>query len=366
VATPEIAVVGAGIVGLSVAFALRERGVAVRVLDPGTPGNAQSGGASRIFRHAHDDPRMVAAARASRLLWREWGDRLGIETVSGDGAVAIGDAVPRRLAVLRDDGGVPARALDPGELAALLPALAAYEGPAMIDEAGGSIRTEAAVAALVAALGDAVVADEVLAVRPRDDGRVEVVAGGGRRTYAGAVVCAGRGTAPLARAVGVEPPVALAAHIRMTFPVRGPAPDRLPCLQDSSGAFGETGVYAAALPGNGLYGLGIAETVAAGADGALADTAGLEALAARTCAYVARALPGLDPEPTGARACWVTELPWGPDGVAVWPAGGALFLAGHNLFKQAPGLGVALADMVTGREPSLDLRPAARLGAAAG
>jgi len=365
VAIPEIAVVGAGVVGLSAAFALRQRGVAVRVYDPGVPGNGQSGGASRIFRHAHDDPRMVAAARASRDLWRDWGERLGIETVSGDGAVAIGDAVPRRLAVLHEDGGVPVRALDRDELAALLPALAAYDGPAMIDEAGGSIRTEAAVAALTAALGDAVVADEVLAVRPRDDGRVEVVAGGERRTFARAVVCAGRGTAPLARALGVDLPVTLAAHIRMTFRVRGPAPERLPCLQDSSGAFGETGVYAAALPGNALYGLGIAETVAAGSDGALADAGGLDALAGRTCAYVARALPGLDPAPVGSRACWVTELPWGPDGVAVWPAGGALLLAGHNLFKQAPGLGVALADLATGVTPALDLRPAARLGAAA-
>ena len=149
---PEIAVVGAGVVGLCAAYALRERGMSVRVYEPGRPGDAQSGGASRIFRHAHADPRLIAAARSSRALWREWGERLGLETVSDDGAVAIGEAVPARLAALRADGGVPARAIDAAELTERLPVLAGYDGPAMIDEAGGSIRTEAAVAALAGAL----------------------------------------------------------------------------------------------------------------------------------------------------------------------------------------------------------------------
>ncbi len=232
----------------------------------------------------------------------------------------------------------------------------------MVDEAGGSIRTEQAIAALAAALGDAIVTDEVHAVRPGDDGGVEVIAGGGRRRYAGALVCAGRGTAALARPLGLSPPVALAAHMRLTFRVRGEPPARLACLQDSSGFFGESGVYAAALPGNREYAVGLAEAVPATPSGALSDPEGLATLAARTRAYVARALPGLDPEPVGWRSCWTTELPWGPDGVAVWEAGGARFLVGHNLFKQAPGLGEALADILTGATPALDLRPEAELG----
>ncbi|WP_323792211.1 FAD-binding oxidoreductase, partial [Nocardioides sp.] len=84
---PEVAVVGAGIVGLSTAYALMERGVSVRVYEQGVPGNGQSGGVSRIFRHAHADPRMIAAAQASRTAYEEWGQQLGVELVSDDGAV---------------------------------------------------------------------------------------------------------------------------------------------------------------------------------------------------------------------------------------------------------------------------------------
>lgn len=359
---PEIAVVGAGIVGLATAHALRERGAGVRVYDPGAPGGGMSGGRTRIFRHGHDDPRLASAARRARALWRAWEEGLGIETVSSDGAVAIGAAVPGRLAVLEREPEPPARALQPAELAAAMPLLAPFEGPAMLDGDGGAIRAEDVVAALARSLGDAIVAEEVLAVVPREGRGVDVVAGGRRARHAAVVVCAGRGTAALARALGLAPPVEASAHIRLTFRVRGGPPARLPCLQDSSGAFGEAAAYGSPMPGNREFAVGIPEPVPADAGGAMLDADALDAMARRTREYVERALPGLDPEPVGSRACWVTRLPWGADGMAVWEAGDARFLVGHNLFKMAPLLGCALADLATGRRPELDLAPAARLG----
>ena len=280
--------------------------------------------------------------------------------VSRDGAVAIGPSVESRLPLLQQ-AGVPARRIDAAELAQRVPLLAGFDGPAMLDERGGSIRTTAAVAALSSALGERLVADEVLSVRPVAGG-VEVRSGGRTDRYSRVVVCAGRGTAHLARSMGLSLPVRQAAHVRLTFSVAGAPPEVLATLQDSSGAFGETGVYAAAAPGNAEYAVGLGTTTEAREDASLSAPDELATLASRAADYVRRALPGLDPEPVDVRHCWVTQLPWGEDGLAVWERDGVLFPAGHNLFKQAPGLGRRLAAAVDGEPLADHLRPDSRLG----
>jgi sarcosine oxidase len=262
------------------------------------------------------------------------------------------------------DAGVAARLIGADELRERLPILAPFDGPAMLDEEGGSIRTTAMVRALVDALGGALVADEVLSVRPSGDG-VEVRSGGRTDTYERVVVAAGRGTAALARSVGVDLPVDDAAHVRLTFAVAGDPPPRMATLQDSSGTFGETGIYAAALPGNRGFGLGLSDTTAGRADGSLLLPEELADLAARASDYVRRALPGLRAEPVDVRHCFTTELAWAEDGMAVWEHDGVLFPAGHNLFKQAPGLGRKLAAAACGEDLRAELTPAARLGAPA-
>jgi len=359
---PRVAVVGAGVVGLSTAYALVERGATVRVYEQGVPGNGQSGGESRIFRHAHVDPRLVADTRESRRVYDDWADQLGLELISPDGAVAIGPGVEDKHRSLRE-AGVAARLIDGPELAERLPLLSGYDGPAMLDERGGAIRTTAMIRALHSVLGESVVADEVLAVRPVAGG-VEVRSGGETATYDRVVVCAGRGTANLARTVGVDLPVSQGAHVRLTFRVRGGAPDHLATLQDSSGAFGETGVYAAPTPGNTSYSVGLSASTAARDDASLLAPHDLADHTARLSDYVKQALPGLDPDPVDVRHCWVTQLPWGEDGLAVWEHEGILFPVGHNLFKQAPGLGRKLAAATVTGDPVPDaIRPEGRLGA---
>jgi sarcosine oxidase len=319
----NVAVIGAGIVGLSTAFELVQRGATVTLYERGVPGAAQSGGESRIFRHAHDDPRLVALAVESRARWRAWEARFGLELVAPVGSVAVGPAVERRFELLRD-AGVRARMAD---AAAALPIAASR--PALLDEDGGVIRTTTAIQALAAALGAAIVTEEVVELDPSG----EVRAGGTIARYDRVVVCAGRDTATLAEGAGLDLPVRISTHTRYAYPVRRPAP--LACLQDGTAA-----AYGDPLPGNARYAVGLDGTDA-------------------THAYVAERLPGLEPRPVEARTCWVTELPWGHDAVAVWQAGALRFVAGNNLFKHAPALGHRLA------ADALDeLRPHARLGAA--
>jgi sarcosine oxidase len=294
----------------------------VTVYERGEPGAAQSGGESRIFRHGHDDPRLVAQAVQGLAVWREWEARFGCELVSRDGSFLAGPAAERRGTLLCE-AGVPARELSAHPLG---------PGPGLLDEAAGVIRTRAAVSALVSAVGDRIVRDEVVAVR--DDGVVR--AGGTISRYDRVIVCAGRDTAVLAGRLAL--PVTVSTHVRLTFPLRDTALALLPCLQDS-----RFGAYGDPLPGNDRFAVG------------------LDDVAEDTIAYVSDCLPGLVPEPVEARNCFVTELPWGPDGMAVWESGRARFFAGGNLFKHAPWIGRALAaDDV----PEL-LRPEAQLGSRA-
>lgn len=359
---PSVAVIGGGIIGLCTAYALLERGAEVRLYEPGLPGNGQSGGESRIFRHAHDDQRLVSFAAEARGIWAEWEPELGVELVSADGVIAIGEAVPGRLELIDAVGGIDAGPLDAGGIAERLPIFAGYDGPAMLDSGGGAIRVRAAVEALTKRLGSDLIPDEVISVRPDGDG-VEVRTGGASDRFDAAVVCAGRETARIARSNGEALPVELAAHLRATFRLRGEAPDRLPCFQDGSGAFGETGIYAAPLPGNELYAVGLAGTIGVNEDGSVRDPAELAELERRASTYVEHAFPGLDPAPVELRHCWVTTLPWGEDGVAAWQRGPIIFVAGHNLFKQAPRLGRSLAaSALDGREVEAVLSPASRLG----
>jgi sarcosine oxidase len=359
----EVAVIGAGVVGLCTAYALAERGVRPAVYERGVPGNGQSAGESRLFRHAHDDRRLVELARRGRAVWREWGERLGAELVSADGVVALGAPVERRLRVLSEAGGIAVRRIGAHELRERMPLLAAYSGPAMIDEDGGAINTRTVIETLAGELGDSLVADEVLSIGATGAATVEVRTANRRVEHGRAVVCAGRETPRLARGAGLELPVRLGAHVRLTFAVRGLGPARVACLQDGSGQFGESGVYGAPLPGNRGYALGIAGSVDAREDGTLRDRAGLAALGDRASAYVRRALPGLEPEPVGFVHCWVTELPWGDDALAVWESDGILVVAGNNLFKHAPILGRVLAGAALGGALPGELRPEARLGA---
>ncbi|MET9199821.1 FAD-dependent oxidoreductase [Gordonia sp. NPDC003585] len=342
--TSDVAVIGAGIVGLAAAYELSRQGLSVTVFESGQPGFGQSAGQSRIFRHAHDDPRLVKLAVRARVRWMAWEEELGTELISRDGGIALGPSASRRLAQLVTHPQIDARAIDADELAHLLPMLAGYAGDAVFDATAGSIHTRAAIEALAQCFADVTVREQVITLRDRRGG-VEVRCPTGLFTHGAAVVCAGRGTAALARGVGIDVPIELGAHVRVSFGIRTPVAS-LPTLQDGSGHFGFTGVYAAAYPDRSGYGLGLSDSVAATSDGTIVEPQVLGELADRAAEYVGAALPGLDPTPRDVVHCWVTTLPWGDDGIAIDSAESTYVIVGHNMFKHAPALGEALARSV--------------------
>ena len=334
----------------------------MHVYERGTPGAEQSGGDSRVFRHAHDDPRLIDSARKSRAIYREWEDELGVELVSADGVVSLGPAVRRRLPLLQR-AGVDAAEVSADELAERMPLLAGFAGPAIFDAEGGSIRAAAAISALAGRLAGDLVADEVVALWATGREAIEVRTAGGRGEHGTAIICAGRDTARLARGAGIAIPVEFSLHGRVSFNVRADAPERVACLLDGSDAFGEPGSYGAPSRGSSQFSVGVDGAATAREDASLIDPHAISRVTDGAAAYVRRALPGLDPEPIGYRHCWVTELPWHDDAIGVWEAERMLVLAGGNLFKHAPALGRALADAALGEGLEEQLRPAARLGA---
>jgi sarcosine oxidase len=151
--------------------------------------------------------------------------------------------------------------------------------------------------------------------------------------------------------------------MRLTLPL---SPEirasRLACLQDSSGAFGESSAYGSPVRGNREYAVGLALSTEVDLEEDSPDPLG--ELADRTAAYVKRALPGLDGGGAVSFQRWITELPWASDGLAIWQSGDAFFIAGHNLFKMAPALGKALAAAVEEGSVEPGFRPEDRLGQA--
>ena len=341
--TAEVAVVGAGVIGLAAADALAQAGTDVVCFDP-QPGSGQSAGLTRVFRHVHDQADLVALAQEARRIWNEWGERAGIPLVGDEGVLFAGPGAHEGAGLLAA-AGVEHRLVGEEEQRELLPALAPPAPEALFEAAGGAIRVRPTIELLAASLGKRLHREEVIALRPEGDG-VTLFTPEGLWRCDRVLVCAGARTHELARPHGVEIPVTFALHVRVTYTVRPELDGRpLACWYDRTGRYGPS-VYAGPL-GSDRYVVGV------GTDDQLNGDPGSE----RSRRYVEQALPGLDPEPVAYRPCWLTILPWQADAFALWPAGPLLFFAGHNLFKFAPVLGRLLAAAARTGQIPLELTP---------
>jgi sarcosine oxidase len=359
-ARPEsVAVIGAGIVGLSTAFALRRRGIPTRIYERGQVGGGQSAGETRIFRLNHADRRLVALASTARELWLGWEQEAGRQLLGRSGVVVAGPTADDRLAGVLEAGGDAVRA-DTDAQRSRLPALAGLPEPAFIDRGGGPIWTESAIGWLAGSLRDVLTRSEVLALIPTTSGATEVVTAHGVALHRLVIVAAGRDTPRIAATTGVTVPVEQTLHARGTFALRERSAPVPAALQDSTGHYAHS-VYGSPLPDGEHYAIGLS-----GSEGELdfsaKRTTTIRTLREGLVDYVRRAMPGLDPDPVAWINCWVTRLPWGSDAVACYTDGTNLFIAGHNLFKLAPALGELLATAAEDEEFPADLSDSRRLG----
>ena len=342
--SPDVAIVGAGIVGLAVADALARRGASVVVLERSSPGSGQSAGAARGFRHLHATPEQIADAVRARALWDEWSARAGEPLVGEEGALRLGGDVAADAARLRA-AGVAAAVVEHAE--DRMPGLRDDAGPLLWDPRGGAIRAARAVEWLAAGLGDRLRRGHAVGVAA---GRVATA--DGPLACGHVVLCAGAGTERLWPRVAMRRVI----HLRVTFaaPPRvaaaGPSPadGAWPAATwaDRSTRFGELTYGVADGPGRFALGLADLDAQPAPAD-PMADVVGagpeLGAVRERLRAYARAAFPGLGP-PLDEVVRLLTVLPGDDEDAYVLDSSDRMtVVAGHNLFKLAPLLGEKVA-----------------------
>lgn len=309
----RVAVVGAGIVGLATADALARRGAEVVCLEADEPMAARSTGSSRIFRLTHADPGLVGYAATAATLWAEWSGRAGTPLVGDEGVVFTGSAARDWSAAMAGAGVAHSLAEDTGALG--LP-VAAVPGPALVDPAGGVIDVPAVREFLLGAVGPALRSGHVYRLAVADD-RVTVCGSAGDFEVDRVVLAAGRGTWQLAAQVGVYVPIALAHHVRFTFPLRDRAA-RPPCWIDWTESWrpGFTSYQQCSGPGRWSVGGSLAAEDEAWERGWAAVTARSRDL---VWAYVREALLGVEDEIVEEVYC---DFPAGlGDGIHVANAG---------------------------------------------
>jgi sarcosine oxidase subunit beta len=221
-AASDVAVIGGGLIGLSVALAAARRGMTVTVLESGLIGTGASASSAGGVRSLNRHPAEIPLARAALRLWRELDASLGAPTgyaESGQIRVAEDDAAMAKLearaALSRDLGYTHERLIDSAALAAREPALAGRAVGALIVEDDGFADQLASLRAYAAAArraGVTVHQRRRVAAIARVGGALAIADHAGGETHARHVVnAAGVGGAALAEALGDRAPVRAAA-----------------------------------------------------------------------------------------------------------------------------------------------------------
>jgi len=341
----EYIVVGAGVLGLSAAWALGRRGRQVLVLDTAAPGNPLSGskGDARIFRLSYPDAAYVQMAAEALTLWRALESQSGLPLLHLAGLVSIGDDLPA-IAAAMDLAGAPCELLSGDEGRRRFPHLR-VSGDCLFEATSGVLAADACLRALCA--GDTFTVrhgDAVSALHDEGDTVVVALDGGGVLSADVVVNCAGPGALALLPgavvAAAAPPSLQQVVYLAPRVPV-----DELPLFIE----WGPDMMYGLPVPGRGLLKLshhtpGSPVTTSL-AELPLDDDPRLVELLLQAAA---RLLPDFSPAPVDTERCVYDNT---ADTDFIIDRVGRIVIgcgtSGHG-FKFGPLLGEALADLATG------------------
>jgi sarcosine oxidase len=346
----DVAIVGAGLLGLAAARALSARDRDVVVLEQAEVGHPGSGskGNCRIFRLGYPEPDYVAAARRARDRWDALEDESGQRILHpsphltfGTGLRAVHDAMIA--------AGAPAQLLQAGEVADRFPAIR-VDGPALFEPDSAVIAADEALAALAAKVPE--IRTGVRVIRLADDGRqVTLQTTAGVITAKTVIVTAGPWSSGLLASVSV--PVPARPTLEQVAYLRPAGDDDAPIFIGHA----VQSPYGLPVPGSRLYKLGIHRSGPATDPDAQSDAPDPHLLR-RITEIARRNLPGYHPEPVAAERCVYDNSP--DEDFIIDRIGNVVIgcgTSGHG-FKFGPLVGSWLADLAVSPDGAGEYRRA--------
>lgn len=354
----DFVVIGAGVMGSAAARWLASSGARVVLIDQYPRGHTRGGshGDSRIFRLAYAEPDYARLAMESLAGWRHLEEECGQAVLETTGGVDHGPEVVDTIGGVLGRLGVVFDVLGAGAAMDRWPGMR-FEGDVVSQPDAGRLHADRAVAAfqtLAEGRGATLLFDCPARIDRITDTQVIVATGQGD-IEAGVVICAvgawAPGLAPPAL-TGPLPPIRVTHEEPAYFPA-GPTMAVPTTAGWPAFVHYDPGAVNQSFAGYGLPVPGRGVKVGLHASGAVIDPDATTrspspALAEQLAAYVAKWLPGLEPDPTETVSCIYDST---PNEDFVIDRRGRVVVAtgfsGHG-FKFAPAIGRLVGQLASG------------------